>query len=848
MERDKFAGKKIFMGKELSIEPGALRCLKRDELQKKSGNKGAEAVNLRKNRETGWLEPMGMCRKVTTTAGTPLVMAMNPAGERWFMMANGNVMKAVEMAENGSTTEVGTLSSRPLCAISGSRGVTVMTARGAERVTWDSVERRWTLWGPMPEFPAIAIAATEQTTLSTTVRAATMTGNYPHGAGRLKADDCQSLTTDCLDAYRRLDKTARSGGYYMQPIIARYRIKDREGNTLYLSGPVVVGEGFQCTGPISCAVSGGERQGTNISAEVWKMGITAPEPITGKWREEAATLEILATRQLHPVRMKGEADGSLSQSGTNSSTLSFTMPGVIRNEAGDSQRRGMVTAALDRMDEMMSVVARINDPFGGAMGAAGTIMTIERRHSAGADSECASVEKSLGKEPTQGAGYKESTLAACGLPHRFTATTAATNGDTVVWGNPTALRYGGYPLTMSAAKTRQGRWRANVAVEMANGEERAVWSGGGERGEPLTLSPLLSYPAADAVTMTVTIAHNDGSIVKEKLQLTAAENGDAAYYLHPTLAPWSPTTAAEAYIVAAEKEKPHEMAGRVLSATGGWPLGPTGALAVAPSAITRLTAATRSDSTWDFGRGHYYAFSPAGISAIGINSNRVVTGANLISAIGVEHPGQVAPGNDGVWTLTREGIMKISGNRSHWAASINGTNRTLGWSPRGGGELWVIAPDGSADIIDTGSMETVKRRLEKIAAVHSDGDSLLLITDIGVCDTAAETADTVETEWSVRQRIEGVPGPGTGKSNRIAALEAVTIDMDAPTADIEIEIRGDHGQGAGGSRPLLTANAQGAIDRPLTLRTRAPRRGWLDIRIGGKLAAGSVIRKIRLSL
>lgn len=836
------------MGKELIVEAGALRCLKRDERQRGDKNRSAEVINMRKNRQTGWLEPMGLCRKLTTTPGAPLVITLNPQGERWLIIANGNVVKAVEMGGSGTTVEVGALNSRPLCAITDGYGVTVMTACGAERMRWDSTGKRWELSGLMPEFPPIAIVATEQTTLTATIRAAAITGDYPHGSGRLKSDDSLSLTADCLDAYRRLDKTARAGGYYMQPLIARYRIKDRDGNILYRSAPVIVGDGFQCTGSISCAVSGGERQATDISTGVWKMGITAPESVTGMWREEAATLEILATRQLHPVRMKGEADGSLNQSGANVSTLGFTMPGVARYESGDSQRRAMVTAALDRLDEMMSVVARINDPFGGAIGAAGTIKVIERRNSAGVDSEWAAVEKSLGKEPLAMRGYKESTLSACRVPHRFTATTAAVCGDTVLWGNPTALRYGGYPLTMTAAATRSGRWRANVAVEMADGSERAVWSGAGDKGEPLTLSPLLTYPAADAEKMTINISHSDGSIVRESLRLTPTENGDMAYYLHPTIAPWSPTTAADTYLTPAEIEKPRDMAGRVLSATNGFPLAPTGALAVSPAAITKLTAASRSDSTWDFGRGHYYSFSPAGIAAISVNSNRVVTGANLISTIGIDRPEQVAPGNDGVWTLTDEGIMKISGNRCAWAVSLDGKGRALGWCRRGGGELWVTDADGSADLVATDRMETVKRRLEEIDSLYCDGDALLIINSSGVSDTATETAVTVETQWKARLQIDGIPDPGARGNSRIAAVRAVTIDMDAQSADIAIDVRCDCGQGPEGSRPLLSANVRGAVDRPLTMRLRAPRRGWIDIRISGKVSAESVIRKIILMI
>lgn len=832
------------------VEAGNLRCVKRGKTQQNFGGiSAAEVVNMRKNRVTGEMEPVGASRLLSASAGKPLVIALRPDGRQTLILSEGNVLKGLDLAD-GTTTEIGTLNSRPLSAAPGNNSrVVIMTERGAEWLVWDDSAVEWTLSGLMPEFPPIAIVATEETTLTTAIAGGTLTGGYAHGSGRLTAADRQALTTDCIDAYSRMEKLASGGGYYMQPVAARYRIKDREGNVLHESSPVLVGNGYQCTSAVGCTVSGNERQAASITAEAWRMGVVAPSTLNGYWREEAATLEILATGQLHPVRMKGTADGVLTQNGSNDSKLTFTMPGISQEEAGNRQRQALTKAAVEHLDELMSVVASFNDPFGGTLGAASTIKSIAKPNSQGAESESAAIESVLKRTPVAAEGYKPITIAACRPPHKFKADSVAVSGDTVLWGNLTAMRYGGYALASLAAKTSQGKWRGNIAVEFTDGRERAVWSGGGTEGEPLTLSPLLTYPSGDAEKMIITISHSDGRTVKETLELTATARGDMAYFLHPTLAPWTATTAAETYIVPATKEQPSKMLGRVLSATSCSPLNPIGALAVSPSEIAKLTPAVKSGNSWDFGGSHFYAFGSSGVSAISVNSKQIATKATLISTIGVDNSAKIAIGPDGVWALSGKMIMKISGSRSEPVVELDHGGKALGWSSRGGGELWVINEDGSAEIIDTGSMELTSRKIETIESLHGEAGRLLLVTAEGINDTADEDSEgTTEVEWRSRQRIEGTKQTNGAKTARIGALRCVTVDMDSPRADIAIEFRGDHGQGRGGSYPLLKVKAKGAIDRPLTLHTRTPRREWIDIKISGRLAAGSVIRRVGMEL
>lgn len=790
---------------------------------------------------------MGITRRLTSESGEPLIVSESPDGREWLITASGSLLKGVALDESGQAVELGQLGGKPQCAAATQRGIIVMTPAGAETVAWDGNGSRWILAGPQPDFPPISIVAQDSTPLSATIGGEQMAGNYPHGAGILSSDDRHSLTVAALDAYRRLDDQARGGGSYIQPLIARYRIKDTDGNVLYLSAPVLVcgTNGFQAINRLTTSVNSGYRQAATLSVRSWDLAVTAPSELTGYWGDKAAEIEILATRQLHPVRMKGESEGSLSQENATTSSLTFTMPGVVPGTSGDLQREATVIAALDRLDEMTEVVARFSNPFKGGIGPAGTVAAVGRAPQGDTDSDWKDVEKSLSREPAIESGYREATVNRCGLPHRFTATRCALSGDTMLWGNPTQIPYDGYPLPMMSAEAGRGNWRAYIAVEMADGDERRVWSGGGTSGEPLSLSPLLTYPDCSAKRMTIAISRSDGSIRKETLELTPTPKGNVAYYLHPTLKRWSLSTESGIYLVPAARHSRHEMPGRVISASEGDPLSPTGALAAGPGEIIELTAARRSGSTWEMGRGHFYAFGRWGIAAIGANNSHVVTGASLISTIGITAREQVAEGEDGVWALTSGGILRVSGTRSSCVTERIAGGMRLGIN-QASGEIWVTDSDGNATIINPADGEYVTRKMERIEGMLTSGARLILSTPDGLRLADTETADTGAVEWNARIRMDGVDNKGIKPMNRPGMIESVTIDLDSPAADIEIGLRADTGSGAAGSLPLSRFTIKGAVNKPLTAWLRAPRREWVECVVKGDLAAGSSFGGIKL--
>ena len=93
----------------------------------------------------------------------------------------------------------------------------------------------------------------------------------------------------------------------------------------------------------------------------------------------------------------------------------------------------------------------------------------------------------------------------------FTATAVCRNGDTLLWANPVQLPFNGWNIMEWCVTTHPTMaWSAAVTVTFADGS-RAVWTGSGSSHAPRQLSPLLHYPAEDAVEMSVAVRTSQGT-------------------------------------------------------------------------------------------------------------------------------------------------------------------------------------------------------------------------------------------------------------------------------------------------------------------------------------------------
>ena len=95
-------------------------------------------------------------------------------------------------------------------------------------------------------------------------------------------------------------------------------------------------------------------------------------------------------------------------------------------------------------------------------------------------------------------------------PHRFSAASVCSDGDTVLWSGITRRRFEGYPLEAFAPLRASpdapaGAWHASVRVEFDDGESLVRMSEG-IGAPPLGVGPLLSYPSPHARRMTLALS------------------------------------------------------------------------------------------------------------------------------------------------------------------------------------------------------------------------------------------------------------------------------------------------------------------------------------------------------
>lgn len=806
----------------------------------KQGKSGAASVrecqNLSINNVTGALAPVQYEPEADAQFGTRLATIATDAGQM-SLTCSGLSLYVVNL-DTAEYQSVGQLASEPLSAVAlSSTELLVFTAAGATRVL--NHEGTWTILEDMTQPPAISLEVTDTTVYTALIPEGTLTGSYPHGTGLLTTADAASLRTDLLATYNSLANQANDDGYLTQPVLARIRLLDKNFGVIFTGPTVLLGQ-FQMTDTveITANVTAGTRSTTSVQTSAYRIGIRMPEALPDGWEERVWGVEVQTSMPLHHLDFNASLRGNVlaDTTGTNS-TITCAMPGVALDKGGELQRQSLVRQALSRVDTLMSTRAIMTlDP---AM--AGRLYDIDIS-TLYPENERAQLLKALAQKVTPVGGYTASVARDCSEPHRYSATACALNGDSVLVANPTPVRYEGYPLTAMAVSRGTGTWHAYAQVSFNDGEEKVVWASQGTNGAPLSLSPILSYPSPDATEMTIALVKSDDTILKQTIALTPDDAARSAYYIHPTLSPWLPTSTASVYLIPAEKRVATCHEGVVINSVASQPLAPLSALLAAPCAISTVTPAARSASSWDFGKSHFYAFSRFGVTAVGVGTSRLLSGANRISMNPVSDADQVAWTDSAVYALSDAGtLFAVSGNRASPIASTgiltandsaltanDANERKSGW------RVASAAATFTPLILSSFKDPLLITPKASLTTNHSPLTTLLSPSTLeytGV--TADDGTDTVPILWEARVPLS-------------APIRAARIDLAASDFQGSVTVSLDNGQEPDGSLPILQLEIAGAVNAPLLYPVAAPRRLWATVRIEGRVSTDFLFRNIEL--
>lgn len=749
--------------------------------------------------------PAEIPRTLLSGGYRPLACVDTASGKRLALYRDTEIAVAVITSDTdtAAVTAIGNTGGAVKCAVfdDGGDRLTVMSAAGAYVAQY--ADGRWTMArADSSVWPAISIVAESAGDIAVSLPSRVLTQEYTSGMP-LAAADRKTLAGDIGRAYGEALDSATAAGTSIAPCLARCRLLDGEGNTLYTTPPVLlaadVADPFAAAIAYDCADSKTLAAKT-LTIRSFRPRVTVSAGADALWARRTARLVLEMTPPMPPIDTS-EVDVRASfgrTPGTGYVRVSICgTAGVAATRPAASRRH--VAEALARFDECARAIAAVSRPLSQGRWS--------RTFDMGDGTACA---------PSQ--------VPAAALSGGFVAEMCAKAAGATLWGGIHAVRPGAYSPVTYAAALADKSWSGRVRVSFADGHRDVVWRGSGTTDAPVRLSPLLVYPHPSAVKIRIDL-DIDGTHYSHTATAEASGDGAYAFAVDSSMQPVNPTAAADPGddATAAGDAVGAPVRG-LLAATRPGTLTPCSVLTL-PADVRAMAAAPSSGGAWDYGRSRFYCGSGDGIRMITVASEAKSMSAALINYSVAVGPRSMCAGDGVVYALCHGHIDALRGTRAETLTTdVPVGSEELLWLPRRR-ELAVFASGQDIRIysslhglasysVDNPGVITTLGATDCAAAATSDG----LILDYN--NTTAPTGNTA-VHWSARTPF-GVS----------SILRSVTWNIDA--ADVDGSLIAERMYLAPRHMCINCVSYTGAMRTPLTVKTAARRITslWLDIDAG----------------
>lgn len=718
-----------------------------------------EMKNLRHD-SSGCLVPVGKYRAIEGLDG--IWQPLGHIGQRLVAVSGTQVRAVSEEGDASMLNAEDTLPGEALNAVSCQDGTLIaMTPAGPARITIEDENIKVTrLYDP---FPPIILSATDSSPVTADIAERSLSRSYT--SGRLGTADSHDVIADITAAYLHIAAESSAAGLFVQPILARYKLRDREGHILYTSGPVLLchSSGAQCCDTVS--IYSDDRKTLkpySIAAKSWRLSATFSAATPGL-ASEAATAEIWLTPQFHPCEPGGAGTVTVSR-GTSADNpyLQARVPG-LQNGLGSKWKdraSSLIMKAIARIDDIEERVAVITEPFGS------TERTIDIAVSP--DPDVASVSRRLSaalKAPVRRFTAEDVLLST---PHSFSASVAATDAATVAWGDITIRRFTGYAIrTIAAGNGTATPWRIYTKVRFSDGTSLAR-TDSGTSGVPDLFSPVLTYPSPDAVEVDMQIT-TGGTETTARFPLTPDESGRCAVYIAPAVKPFTPNNEVISDISFTNPPQDH-LPDIIAIADASAPLTIISSGRPGGGEIRSMEAFRIASQSWEFGRSRFIAGTTKGLCSVGVSADRRSLSLRNIFNGEVSLRNSLVAAGTSVFALAGNpaSLVEIPATGSARVYAGPGNYKTLAFNTRCN-ELTAFCTDGSARIfcLDENGASYTRSGESVIAAMDN-----YIVTDTGVFRIDMETASRMPVT------ISFFINPCASDYGRITMLEAFIASSD----------------------------------------------------------------------
>ena len=613
----------------------------RNQNKKKSAARTESVVESLTNLEAdrhGMLRITAMPSVVSADASLRPLTAVDSAT---LLCCRGRELLAASIAD-GAETAVCELPAEALCAASVGGAVTVMTQAGPFRVERGE-DGGWTAPGVMPALPAAVFSMVPA-------------GSLVSGLPAMEVD-AAVISAKMLGAYTAAATQADAAGLLLQPVMAAWRLRDRDGRVLHVSEPVAVVP--EAPALASCSRSfafttddKGVRHTSpaEFSAPTFNLQLDINDTLSGIWSDTVASLEVLVSPQFHPV---SSADGTLQfgrDEAGSTGTVAFIGGGSLRGiYNGSAASAGLMAAAAARFAKIARVAAVVAYPFKKAQS-----ITVPVSYGQTPLRQADELAEALAEPVTAEAGGA--------APELFAARQVAVAPGAVAWSGITRVHAPVPSPANWALKSGDRIWEAVMRVRFANGDCLVERHEGA--ADPVAFSPFVSYPEPDVTEVTVALMV-DGAFSTLTLNMHNDATGTRS------IAASTATSLTEPLPVATEIDSGEHHVGaadldarRIIVGPSSDPLNP----AVSATAVTQVRAivpARSTGATWDFGRSRFLVFTAGGTELLVVNA--ALTAVSLGGIAGAVVAGQqsVCDAGDSVYALTGDGVLtRFSGTRA----------------------------------------------------------------------------------------------------------------------------------------------------------------------------------------
>lgn len=691
--------------------------------------------------------------------------------------------------------QLDTLAAPPVGVVMSGDNLFVLLEHGFPPCKYTFTEGNWRKTVDVSGFPApYYISRSDAGLYSAVMPALTLKGTYGSRSSHLTSTDAATIGNAMGAAYCSVAETARVERRFVQPVIARYRVRGKSGNVLYTSAPVIISadDAVQCR-ELTLTLAGAD--GNRVEEAVMTaMGFTPVlQPVESAWTTDgwsalAVSVELLVSPQFHLYQPGVAPIHSFGQFTASGGVLRVYLPGVedalLLGREG-SQFAARVALTLAHLDEaLMPFEAERSDTL----------------------TEISLFRKLLSSHPSE-MDVESRMLADLTPPHSFSARCAASGGDVLVWGNLAACRFQGYSAGELAVRfdPLSGAVPSACIVRFSDGS--SVVSSATMLHVPTGFSALISYPHPDATSLEIRVGSRS-----EVFPLRRAPGSRWSYYLSPSLRPVEVHIENPAFVLPVASTPRSCYSDVIAVSKSDAPLALTAARRCGGE-VRVISSTALPVSSWDFARANFYAFTDAGICAVTVNSRRDSLTSARIDRRVVTDSYAVAVTPDGVMAVASGDLVKLNSNRVLTLYPSLGDAK-IGWS-QPFGELWCVR-DAHEDILVVNSkgVSQFTRGGIPVSSLVTSPCGLFAVTTAGDFMKLSEESDG---ECRVGYKVRCYPKSGSRRLLRLV------LPLFANSAEGKVMVHADCGSESS-SRLLAEFEVSGQLLRPIVACLPSPAR------------------------